>query len=113
MIQQETENMMLSDMAQPEIGQAAREHQRLELLEEAFQQIRMFCHDFSQPLMVLSGYMELINSAPRGDKNYPRYREMEGLEREVHKLGSIYQKLRDTIIHCRKQLEQTDTLPPG
>jgi signal transduction histidine kinase len=107
MIQQQTENRVLSDMAQSEIGRAAREHQRLELLEEAFRQIRIFCHDFSQPLMVLSGYLELINAAP-----YPRDSRMEGLEREVHRLSSIYQKLRDAVLHCRKQIELTDTPAP-
>jgi hypothetical protein len=100
-------------MAQCETGRSAREHQRLELLEEAFRQIRILCHDFSQPLMVLSGYLELINAAPPEDKKYPRDSRMEGLEREILRLGSIYQKLRDAVQHCRKQIELTDTHPPG
>lgn len=100
-------------MAQVEIGRAVRERRRLELLEEAFRQIRIFCHDFSQPLMVLSGYLELINSAPPDDEKYPRDSQIEGLEREIQRLGSIYHKLRDTVMHCRKQMELTDTLPPG
>lgn len=104
---------MLSDLEQSEIGRATRERQRLEALEKAFREIRIFCHDFSQPLMVLSGYLELINSAPPDDEKYPRDRQMEGLEREIQKIGSIYQKLRDTVIHCRKQIDLTAPPPPG
>ncbi|MFH0727891.1 MAG: hypothetical protein V2B19_16315 [Pseudomonadota bacterium] len=106
-----TAGAILSVMAQSAIGRSAREHQKLDLLEEAFREIRMFCHDFSQPLMVLSGYLELMNCAQLGDKKYLRNSQIEGLEREIHKLGGIYQKLRDAVIRCRKQMESTDTPP--
>jgi hypothetical protein len=111
MIQHSTENTVSSDISQSEEKCAATERQRLAMLEETFRQVRMFCHDFSQPLMVLSGYLEMINNAQSGDKKYLRDSQMEGLEREIHKLGNIYQKLRDAVIHCRKQNDATG-IPP-
>jgi hypothetical protein len=102
---------ILSVMAQSEIGRAARDRQKLDLLEETFREVRMFCHDFSQPLMVLSGYLELMSFAQSGDLKSLRISQIEGLEREVRKVGGIYQKLRDAVIHCRRQMALTDTPP--
>lgn len=105
-----TAGAIISVMAQSEIGRAATERQKLDLLEETFRQVRIFCHDFSQPLMVLSGYLEILNSTQSGDKKYLRDSQLDGLEREIQRLGNIYQKLRDAVIHCRKQIDLTD--PP-
>lgn len=102
---------ILSILAQSEIGRVARDRQKLDLFEETLREIRVFCHDFSQPLMVLSGYLELIGCAQSGEPKCLRTSQIEGLEREMHKVGGIYQKLRDAVIHCRRQMELIDSPP--
>jgi hypothetical protein len=100
-----TAGVVISIMAQSEIGRADSERRRLLLFEENFRQVRTFCHDFSQPLMVLMGYWELINSAPPGEKKQLIKIQIEGLQHELDRLSGSFQKLRSAILHCRQQID--------
>lgn len=99
---------IISIMAQSEICRTNEERRRLRLLEENFREVRMFCHDFSQPLMVLMGYWELITATQPIENKQLIKREVAGIQHEIDRLSSSFQKLRHAIMQCRRQIE-----PPG
>jgi hypothetical protein len=75
------------------------------LMSDTLRQTRVFCHDFSQPLMVLGGYWELLKSARPDTDGQKIQKQMNSVQEQIDKLNQIYQDLRNVIMHFRQQVE--------
>jgi hypothetical protein len=101
----ETTGVMVSILSESMRNHIVINRETALLMSDTLKRTRVFCHDFSQPLMVLGGYWELLKSArPDTDKQRIQY-QMNSVQEQIDKLNLIYQELRNIIMHFRQQTD--------